>query len=177
MKVPKEDLLAAHKNEDKVAKVCCLYFRKIILEMFKIWFQDFAANELKQREIRIRNILDLQENKDSTEKKLEIAACTLETNPSLIPADLNAIPQKFKAFKAEMKNCGFSNDYGIRQYKCAIIICIGNQIKLAAPNIHDPAKFQFTDSTSADGIKSKLDFALSMYKLAEPLIRQFIIYG
>ena len=176
MKVPKEDLLAAHKNEDKVAKVCCWYATNII-EIIEPLFQDFATQEMKQREIRIRNIIDLQENKDSAEKKLALAACTLETNPSLIPGDLNGIPQKFKAFKAEMKNCGFANDYGIRQYKCAIIVFIGNQIKLAAPNLHDPSRFQFTDSTSSESIKSKLDFALSMYKLTEPLIRQFIIYG
>ena len=90
--------------------------------MIKPLFQDFAAKEMKQREIRIRNIIDLQENKDSAEKKLALAACTLETNPSLIPCDMNAIPQKFKAFKAEMKNCGFSNYFPIAARKSPISV-------------------------------------------------------
>ena len=108
---------------------------------------------------------------------MQIASVTIETNPSLIPKDIHGVGQKYKLFKDEMRNCGFSTDYGVRQFKCAVIMCIGNQIQLAAPNLYDESKFRFTDSTSTDGIRSKLDYCLSLYSLAEPLIRQYIIYG
>ena len=101
----------------------------------------------------------------------------METNPSLIPANELEVSKKFKSFKAEMRACGFALDYGVRQYKCAIIICIGNLIKLAAPELHDDNKFKFTDSTSAESINSKLSYCLTLYKISEPLIRAHIIYG
>ena len=101
----------------------------------------------------------------------------IETNVELIPETITDIKTLFPKFKAELRSCGFPTDMGIRNNKCAILLCIQNLISKAVPDQYIESRFKISPSTSSQDLDDKLRYGISIYKTCQPLIRQYIIYS
>ena len=116
-------------------------------------------------------------NRDLIDKKskYEIGSSLLETAPDLIPTALDDVTAKYRRFKKSASSAGFGN-FGIREYKCSLLMCIKHFLGLSWPELISPNDYEVATSLSADDLNLKVAKALVLYKLALPKIRQFIVY-
>lgn len=107
--------------------------------------------------------------------KIEIGSSLIETAPDLIPPSADDLNSRFKRFKSACKSAGFSN-YGIREYKCCLLMCIKHFLNLSLPELINPSDYDVAPSLAAADVNIKVGKALMLYQLALPKIREHVIY-
>ena len=139
--------------------------------------------EKKYQQIDEANMNDLVEtfkkrHEDALEKKtkIEIGASLIETCPDFIPESVSDVVKIHKRFVKSAKSAGLPT-LGIREYKSALCFCIKNLLNLATPQLVENNDFNLAPSLSASEVNNKLTKVLLLYKLAEPSIRQHIVYS
>ena len=139
--------------------------------------------EKKYQQIDEENMNDLvktfkKRHEDALEKKtkIEIGASLIETCPEFIPDTVADFAKIHKKFAKSAKNAGLPA-LGTREFKNALCLCIKNLLNLATPQLVDDKDFNLAPSLSAAEVNNKLTKVLLLYKLAEPSIRQHIVYS
>lgn len=153
----KELILTAHSQEEKMKKKN----REI----------DFNNRKAKIEKMLGKSMKDM-DNYD----RLTIGAALCETNPNLIPNDMAAIPKCYKAFKRECKSTGTSI-LGVRQFKCSLLLCIKNLIRISVPQIFNANDYEWSDSTSKKDLDGKIEKAIFLYQSFEPQMKPNITFG
>ena len=117
-------------------------------------------------------------HEDALQKKtkIEIGASLIETCPDFIPQSVSEIVKIHKKFVKSAKSAGLPA-LGIREYKNALCFCIKNLLNLATPQLVDNNDFNLAPSLTAAEVNNKITKVLLLYKLAEPSIRQHIVYS
>ena len=123
----------------------------------------------------LKNFADKNKEALSKKTKLEIAASLMETSPDLILTSLKDMTSKLKKYNKAAQSAGFDK-LGSREYKSAVLLCIKSLLELSVPELVISKNYEVSVSLSAKDLDSKVIKALSLYSLASPKIKEFIVY-
>ena len=123
----------------------------------------------------LKNFADKHKEANSKKTKIEIGASLLQTQPDLIPSTIQEITAKHKKYCKAAQCAGFDR-LGIREFKSAVLLCIKSLLELSVPELVVTANYEISASLSVKEVDKKVTKALSLYALATPKIREYIVY-
>ena len=132
--------------------------------------------DFQNRKARIEKILGKNLKENDQNDRIQIGACLCETNPNLIPNNINEISKCYKKFKKECQDTGTS-PLGERQFKLCLLLCLHHILTLSVPDVVSDKDFEWSESTAKKDLHSKLTKALLLYTSFKNQIRTYVSFG